>query len=281
MHPVLLKLPFGLQVYSYGAMLFIAVTVGRALTLRLGEQAGIDRRLSDRFILWTFVWAFVGARLLYVVTTLDQFHSVIEAFEWWNGGVVAYGGFLGGFTCAFVFCRRNGVRLLVWADCVAPSLCVGLAVVRVGCFLAGCDFGQPWSGSWAVRFPAGSPAFVEQRLLGLVPAGATHSLPVHPTQIYESLAGLALLGLVTAVMRRRRVWGQPFGALVVGYAVLRFLIETVRADADRGFVGPFSTSQLIAVATGMAAVGLLWVLARSEGSLDYRPVRATRRTSSV
>jgi len=63
-------------------------------------------------------------------------------------------------------------RLLAWADCVAPSLCVGLALTRVGCFLGGCDFGRDWNGPWAVGFPAGSPAFVQQARLGLLPSGA-------------------------------------------------------------------------------------------------------------
>src|SRR5262249_20692110 len=149
------------------------------------------------------------------------------------------------------FCRLHRIRLLAWADFAAPALCIGLAITRVGCFLAGCDFGRPWTGPWAVSFPAGSPAFTEQTLAGLLPAGATQSLPVPPTQLYESIAGLALLALAIAVLRRRVAWGQPFAAVVVGYAVLRFAIEIVRADSGRGFVGPLSTSQLIAIVTGI------------------------------
>jgi phosphatidylglycerol:prolipoprotein diacylglycerol transferase len=278
MHPVLLTL-FGLPLYSYGLMLFISMSVGRALTLRLAERVGIDRRFADRCILWTLVFAIVGSRLLFVITNPDQLDRAIDVVEVWRGGIVAYGGFLGGFAAAYVMCRRNGVRLLAWADCAAPGLCIGLAITRVGCFLAGCDFGQPWQGPWAMSFPAGSPAFIQQGLAGLLPAGATQSLPVHPTQLYESLVGFALLALVIAVTRRRRAWGQPFAALVVGYAVLRFFIETVRADAGRGFIGPLSTSQLIAIGTSIAAIALLWTLRRSADSLEPAtlPVRSNRR----
>ena len=156
---------------------------------------------------------------------------------------------------------------------MVPSLCVGLAITRVGCFLGGCDFGRDWNGPWAVRFPAGSPASVQQAQLGLLPSAAMPSLPVHPTQLYESLAGIALLLLVVAVLRRKLLAGHALAAFAMGYAVLRYLIEIVRADPGRGVVGPWSTSQFIAIATFVAAAALLYVLSRrSAGLSNLAPV---------
>jgi phosphatidylglycerol:prolipoprotein diacylglycerol transferase len=241
-------------------MLTVSVLAGRWLAMRLAERVGITRALSDRCATWTLFGAVAGARLLFVVTNLDQFSNVVEVFAWWKGGVVAYGGFLGGLAAAIAFCRFHHISLLAWADCVAPSLCLGLAITRVGCLLGGCDFGRDWNGPWAIRFPAGSPAFVEQVRLGLLAPGAPTSLPVHPTQLYESLAGVALLCFVFAVRRRQRVSGQALAAFTMGYAVLRYLIEIVRADPGRGAIGPWSTSQLIAMATFVAAAALLYVL---------------------
>lgn len=269
MHPILLHLPFGLVIYGYGGMLFLSVVVGRLLAVRLAERDGLDAGLIGRCCVWTLASALVGARLLAVVTNLDQFPHVADVFKW-NGGVVAYGGFLGGFVGSLVFCRMHGVPFLAWADCATPSVCLGLVLTRIGCFLGGCDFGQPWDGPWAVRFPAGSPAFREQAWQGLLPAGATESLAVHPTQLYESLAGLALLALVMTVRGRRKVEGQAFAAVVAGYAVLRYGIEVIRADAYRGTVGPFSTSQAIAVATFLSAVALAFVLRRRHGEAAAR-----------
>jgi len=258
--PVLVHLPLGVPLYSYGLFLTLSVVGGRMLAVRLAERAGIDRRLADRCAAWTFVGAVVGARLLYVATNRDQFHSVMDIVAGWDGGLVAYGGFLGGLVAAATFCHAHDVALLTWADCVAPSLCVGLAVTRVGCFLGGCDFGREWNGPWAVRFPAGSPAFDQQRLLGLLPAHATTSLPVHPAQLYESLAGALLLLLVLAVRRRQRVSGQALVAFALGYGALRYVIEIVRADSDRGTIGPWSTSQFVAIATFVAGSALLCAL---------------------
>lgn len=274
MRPVLFDLPLGIPLYSYGFMLTVSVLAGRLLAIRLAERAGIAARLADRCATWTLVGAIVGARLLYVATDFDQFDHLLDVLAWWKGGVVAYGGFLGGLGAAIAFCRIHKIPLLTWADCVAPSLCVGLALTRMGCFLGGCDFGREWNGPLAVRFPTGSPAFLQQSHLGLLPPDAAASLPVHPTQLYESLAGVVLLFLVLGVRRHERVSGPALAAFALGYAVLRYLIEIVRGDLDRGAVGLWSTSQFIAVATFVAASVLLYVL-------RHRSPRLSNLASSV
>ncbi|HEX3702381.1 MAG TPA: prolipoprotein diacylglyceryl transferase [Vicinamibacterales bacterium] len=272
MHPVLFHLPFGVPIYAYGTMLCLSVIIGRLLAVHLASRAGMNPALIDRCVLWTLAGAAIGARLLFVVTAPEQIERLSDAFLFWKGGVVAYGGFLGGFLATIVFCRAHRIHMLTWADCAAPSLCVGLMVTRIGCFLGGCDFGQPWAGAWAVRFPGGSPAFQEQSLLGLLPAGATQSLAVHPTQLYESLAGLVLLIVALAVRRRHAAPGRVFLSTVLGYAVLRAAIEVLRADPHRGSVGPFSTSQFIALVTfALAAAALAWT--RGNARPAARPFR--------
>jgi prolipoprotein diacylglyceryl transferase len=272
MWPILFHLPFGLPLYAYGTFLCLSVVIGRITAVRLARSAGLDPALMDCACVWALVGALVGTRLLYVVTNLEQFSRPIDVFLIGKGGLVAYGAFLGGFVSTLVFCRIHRINLWVWVDCVAPSLCIGLLLTRVGCFLAGCDYGKPWDGPWAVHFPAGSLAVQEQTLQGLLPPGATQSLAVHPTQLYVSLAGLALLVLVTVVRRRRSFSGQVFLTLVPVYAVLRYVIEVFRADLYRGALGPFSTSQVIAMVTFLSAVMLSYALRpRPSQSLHSKP----------
>ncbi len=266
MHPILFELPFGVPVYGYGLMLCLSVVAGRLLALHLAEKDGLDGALMNRATIWALAGAVIGARLLFIVTNLDQITGPLDVIAFWRGGVVAYGGFLGGFAGTVVFCRIHRVELLRWVDCVAPALCLGLIVTRIGCLLAGCDFGQPWNGLWGIEFPAGSLAFKQQVAQGLLPADATHSLAVHPTQIYESLAGLALLLPVMAIRQRRQFAGQAFMALVAGYAVLRSAIEIYRADFGRGALGPLSTSQVIGAVTFAAAVVVTLKLRRTRSS---------------
>jgi phosphatidylglycerol---prolipoprotein diacylglyceryl transferase len=269
--PILFHLPFDLPIYAYGFMLTVSVLVGRWLAIRSAGRAGIDRTLADRCATWTLVGAIVGCRFLYVITNLDQFDHVLDVFAWWRGGVVAYGGFIGGLFAAILFCRIHRIRLLAWADCVVPSLCVGLAITRVGCFLGGCDFGHVWDGPWAVQFPVGSPAFAEHVTAGLLSPRASSSLPVHPTQLYEAVAGLLLLVVVLALQRVRQATGSALAAFALGYGVLRYLIEIVRADPNRGAIGAWSTSQFIALVTCAAAIALLVILRRGVHYSDPVP----------
>ena len=266
MRPVLFHIPLGfanLPLYSYGLMLALSLIVGWYLTLELCERDGMDRQEMGRCYMWTAGAALAGARLLYVFTNLDRFDNILDVFKVWQGGLVAYGGFLGGFVGAWVFCKLRGIRLLAWADCAVPSLCTGLMITRMGCLLYGCDFGKPFDGKWSIVFPAGSPAFNQQRVEGLLPPSALHSLPVHPTQLYESLNGLILLGLVFLVRRYRKFSGEMFVAFTMGYAILRYFVEVLRADEQRGNVGPFTTSQFIGVTTFFAGAALLvWLYAR-------------------
>ncbi len=272
MHPVLFEIPIlHRPVYAYGTMLYLSFVVGWSLSRGLAARDGLARRAVEACFLVTAVCALAGSRLLFVITNPGLFHRALDVFDVSSGGVVAYGGFLGGLAGSLVYCRLRGLPVLAWADCAVPCLCTGLAITRVGCFMAGCDFGVPWAGPWAVSFPHGAPAFAQHVAQGLVAPGALWSLPVHPTQIYESLAGAVLLTLVIAARRRRRVPGEALAAFTIGYAVLRYAIETLRADPQRGFVGPFSTSQFLALVTCVAGIALFARLRASAPGSPGRP----------
>jgi phosphatidylglycerol:prolipoprotein diacylglycerol transferase len=267
MRPVLFWLPLGLPIYSYGVMLGLSLVVGWYITLGLCVKDGMERELMGRCYVWTAVSAVVGARLLYVFTNLDRFDNIIDVFKVNQGGLVAYGGFLGGLVGSTVFCKLKRIRLLAWADCAVPSLCSGLMITRIGCLMFGCDFGKPFNGRWAIQFPKGAPAYLQQLHEQLISADALKSLPVHPTQIYESLNGLVLLGLLFLVRRYRKFSGEMFIAFFMGYAPLRYFVETLRADEQRGMIGPLTTSQFIGVATftlGAALFAYLYSVYRKD-----------------
>jgi phosphatidylglycerol:prolipoprotein diacylglycerol transferase len=260
-------------------MLGLSFVVGWNLTLALCVRDGLNRKTMEACYIWAAASAVVCARLLYIVTNLDRLDGIGDVFKFWEGGLVAYGGFIGGFVGSVIYCRVRGVPLLAWADCAVPSLCTGLMITRIGCFLHGCDFGRPWSGGWAVHFPANSPAWLQQRSAHLIGASATESLAVHPTQLYESLNGLILLVLCLVVRRYRTFSGQVFVAFTMGYAVLRYLVEGLRGDEERGTIGPLSTSQFIGVTTFLAgAACLAWLYSRYRR--DPESMRLWRRATA-
>ena len=139
---------------------------------------------------------------------------------------------------------------------------MGQTIGRLGCFAAGCDYGQPCSLPWAVTFTSE----YAHRVVG-VPI----NVALHPTQIYESLATFALFFFLLWLHGARRFKGQVFAAYLLCYSILRFGIEFFRGDADRGFVfgGALSTSQFISLLLVPCALLLYRHMRRN-------PVRARR-----
>ncbi|HEY2902116.1 MAG TPA: prolipoprotein diacylglyceryl transferase [Polyangia bacterium] len=250
-------------IYSYGVMLGTSLIAGWFLAMRFAKQDGIRQEDAAAIYMWTAVWAIVGARLLYVLTNLSDFNNFFEIFMVNRGGLVAYGGMIGGFLASWYGCYKRKIPLLKWADVAAPQVVLGTAITRIGCLLFGCDFGARSDDlPWAIRFPKDSPAWKHHVQDFGLPHDALWSYPVHPTQIYESLVGLALFGLLMLLRRYRKFSGQVFLGWVLGYGIMRPLIEIVRDDDQRGNVGPLSTSQFIGMISVALGLALLVYLVR-------------------
>ena len=284
MHPVLFEIPtpWGpVPIYSYGVMLGCSLLAAWGLVMRLGARAeNLDPERMANAFLATAVAAIVGARGLYVLTNPEEFTHPGQWLALRSGGLVAYGGFLGGFVGSWIYLRRQKISLLAWADVVAPSLGLGLGLTRIGCYLFGCDFGRPlgegapaWlkaAGTFPRRADGGSPAWAHHVARYDLAPGAEASLPVHPTQLYESLVGFLLFGLALVLWRRRRFRGQIILALTLAYGVWRFFIEYLRDDPERGFYFGFSTSQLISLAL-VPIAGFLYHELRKRGRVAAAP----------
>lgn len=197
-----------------------------------------------------------------------------DCFAWarfWAGGLTYYGGFVGASLAAFFQLRRDRFPFWKAADMAGMTIPLGLAFGRLGCLLGGCCFGQPFSGPWALRFPPYSPASAVQTREGLLAAEHLHSLPVHPTQLYEAWGSFALGAfLLLFLHRRKRYDGQLFLSFVVGYAALRFVLEFFRAD-DRGGIAFVSTSQWI----GLLLIGAALAIHARIRARQWRPSAAS------
>lgn len=245
-----------LPIYSYGVMLGLSLVVGWYLTLSLAEKDGLPKETMANCYVITALSAIFGSRILYVVTNPDEFKEFADFFALRRGGLVAYGGFLGGYLGSWIYLRLNKINLLPWADVAVPSLASGLMITRIGCYLFGCDFGTRLSEGapgwlkkagtfphWAEGDGAGSPAYLHHldKFEGPLKAEVLKtnaSLPVHPTQLYESLVGLLLLMLLLWQRKHQRFRGQVFFLFAFAYGYLRFLLEVIRDDTERGEFGP-------------------------------------------
>lgn len=281
-----------LPIYSYGGMLTLSLVVGWFLTLGLAERDGLPRETMGNAYVVTAFAALAGSRLLYVATNADQFKKLADVFVLSKGGYVAYGGFLAGLVASWLFLRAKRISLLPWADVAAPSLAAGLFVTRIGCYLFGCDFGrrlsdgspewlkkagtfQHWTSDIVTIAGEGPAAYEKHRKafegtsLGsdILRSGA--SLPVHPTQIYESLVGLLLLALLLWQRKRQRFRGQVFFLFAFAYGYLRFLLEILRDDSERGSVGPY-VSEHVLVPVCLLLMGAAFAYGLALGVNDLR-----------
>ncbi len=253
MHPILFEIPrieFGnwalgpIPIRMYGLMIAIGFLLAIMLASRRARKEGINPELILDLGVYLLLAAIVGSRVLYVLTTLQEFRSnPLDAFAIWKGGLVFYGGLLAAVPVGIWYVRKH--KLPVWktADILAPYAALGHGFGRLGCFFAGCCYGAPCSGPACVTFS--DPH-------SLAPLG----IPLFPTQLFESAGEFLIFGILLLLVRYKRFDGQIFGLYLVFYAVLRFVLEFFRGDAARGlyFGGVISTSQIIAIMIALAAV---------------------------
>lgn len=258
MYPKLLDLG-PLPIHTYGLLLATALLAAISLAARLAERDGIPRSRAWDLGFVIIISAILGAKLLLVITSLDYYlrnPSALFSVEFLQAGGVYYGGFLGAVAGSIWFARRKPV-LPFWvaADAAAPAIALGQAIGRLGCFAAGCDYGKPTSLPWAVTFTS---EYAHQNI------GVPLNVALHPYQLYESFSTLLLCLLLLVALRYRKFYGQIFCFYLAGYGVLRFFLEFLRGDVDRGFLfdGLLSTSQFISMLIVPAAIVCYLVLSR-------------------
>ena len=256
MHPELLH--WGIvHIRSYGVMLATAFLVGTAIALREARRLRLNEDRLVTVILVTLVAAVLGARGLYVIEHVDEFrHEWGGALALWQGGLTLYGGIVTGTVAGLIAARQLGLPMWVVADALTPSLALGTAFGRVGCFLNGCCYGRPTRLPWGVVFPADSFAGLE--------FGST---PVHPAQLYAAGAGLVLFLIAWALRRHLAPPGTLFWTVIALFAIIRIPLDFTRAyepEARVADIGGWAIteSQLTSLALALFAVLMIARLRR-------------------
>lgn len=155
--------PLGMAIRGYGVMLLFAVVAAVGLAAYRAPRYGVSAETIYALAPWVFIGGIAGARLFYVIQYRDHFDSLRDMVLFTEGGLVVYGGILGGFASAVVFLIRHRLPWLVIGDVIIPCIFVGIALGRIGCLMNGCCYGgrcEP--GPMAIEFPPGSPVYEEQ-----------------------------------------------------------------------------------------------------------------------
>ncbi len=284
-----------IPVYGYGFMLCVAFLLGMQMAIwRLrSEGLGSDEEHRREFVwdfaMWLFFSGIVGSRLFYVIQYRHDvfagkqgfFEHVLAAVNLPDGGLTLFGGLILASIAAIVFlnryCRRHNLTPLYLADVIVPSLFVGIACGRLGCFLNGCCYGDRCDLIWAVTFPKDSVAYQAMQFRGLLPPDALASLPLHPTQIYSSLNAVVIAVLTTVYFRYRTRNGAVVALALIVYPISRFVIEILRWDESAKWDTGLTISQLVSLfvfAIGLAMAG--WCF-----TTDRPAVKHLERTASA
>ena len=246
------------EITGYGLMLMVAFLMGGWLIALQLRQAKLKEDYAADMVAAAVIGGIVGAKLWYVALTGDP-NALFS-----RGGLVWYGGFIGGALAVILNSWRLRVPLRWTMQLGAPALAAAYALGRVGCFLVNDDYGRPSDLPWAVKFPEGLPPSTAENLKNLfgipIPKGVNPSdvLAVHPTQLYEVAAMLLAFAVLWSLRKSSRPIGWLFGLYLVFAGIERFLVEFLRAKDDR-FLGTFTLAQLtsgIIVLIGLVILSL-------------------------
>ena len=256
MYPVLFEL-FGYPLHLYSLMITIGCIAGLWLAVSYSKRIGMDHLLIMDLCWWLILGGYLGSRVIFMIvnwehhwypcldyTYYNQLNPEAQLtgpdcwplLAFWSGGLVFYGAFLGGIAVLWWFAKRHKLPLLKTADVLMPAFAVGQFFGRIGCLAAGCCWGKPTDLAWGIQFPRRSMVFHQHLEQGLVSAGDSLSLPVHPTQIYDSTYGILLFATLYWIRERKRYDGQVLVWWLFLYPLLRSLVELFRGDSERGFV---------------------------------------------
>lgn len=243
-------------VTGYGLMMMAGFLVGGWVYARDLARRGLDTAIAWDTVVFAIVGGLAGSKAYYAIS-VGRFDALFS-----RGGLVWYGGFIGGTLAVFgyMWWKRLPVRTLL--DGISPALAVGYLLGRVGCFLVNDDYGRPSNLPWAMKFPHGAPPSTAANLTAqfhlTLPAGTSPDqvLAVHPTQLYEIALTLVVFVLLWRWRERRHAAGWLFGAYLILSSLERIIVEVFRAKDDR-VLGPLSVAQLLSAGLVLLGVFLM------------------------
>jgi len=252
----------------------LAVTLAAELARRewRGEEGEIKRDQVMDLAFWVLLGGIGGSRILFIIVNYKDYVANPGNIFSFSGGLVFYGGLIGAAIAAYWFSRKNKIDFVRLADLSLPTVSLGQCLGRLGCFSAGCCWGRVAKPGmpFAVHFPGplaknifgqigGVPSLAfdsqqrdGQRWLVESTAQLYHekvansvniaqwvndhgtTLPIHPTQLYESIGQFCLFLALLFARKYRRFHGQIIGMWLMCYAILRTTVELFRGDLERG-----------------------------------------------
>ena len=265
-NPVAFTLFDNIEVRWYGIIITLGIILAFSYcAFRAKQEKIVFDDLLD-IAIFTVIFGIVGARLYYVLTSLDKYDSLYSMIAIWEGGLAIYGGLIAGALTIFLVCRHKKIKVMKMFDAVAPGVMIAQALGRWGNFFNGEAYGEEViEGSFLYFIRMGLIPNVESR---------TKMFYFHPTFLYESLWNITGFILINALYKKKKFNGQIFYMYIAWYGFGRMLIEGLRTDSL--YVGVFRISQVVGficfvVGSLMLTLNLLKSRRARLTALDYDP----------
>lgn len=237
---------FGKMVPMYGICFVIgmglAVGVAWLLSWKYKEVPHIDIACSAVF---TGIGAVIGAKLLFIIVNLNLIISgTITLLQAFQGGFVFYGGLIGGVIGLFIYVKHYKLNAFKFFELYATVVPLGHSIGRVGCFLGGCCYGIEYDGPLSCTYDVN---------IGNTPVG----VPLFPVQLAEAALLLCLFFVLLFLYMKKRNLGIQVLTYGFVYCLLRFGLEFLRGDKERGALLGMSTSQFISLIFAFVLIAVL------------------------
>jgi prolipoprotein diacylglyceryl transferase len=214
--------------HMYGVILAVGVLVGVYVAEQRWRRRGYPKDGIYDIAFWVVIWGVIGARVYHVITDYQRFEDdPWRAFQIWRGGLSIWGAVIGGALAVIVITYRRKLPTLAVMDCMSVGIVLAQAIGRWGNYFNQELFGKPTTLPWGLEIAP------QNR-----PVGYLQHATFQPTFLYESLACLAIAGILLFVERRARLkLGQTFALYVVLYTFARFFFENMRIDPAHDIAG--------------------------------------------
>jgi phosphatidylglycerol---prolipoprotein diacylglyceryl transferase len=255
MYPEIFHLSF---LHTYGLLVAIAFLMGLGMATHLARQAKLPTEAVFNLGFYSALAAMLGAKVMMILVDLPYYTghpSEIFSLSTLQAGGVFYGGLIAALAVAAWYLHRTRLPGLATADVFAPGIALGHGIGRLGCFSAGCCFGVECHLPWAVTFtdPASQ---VPRELL---------NVPLHPTQLYESLAEFLIFAILYWRIRKPHPTGAIISLYLMLYSTARFIVEFFRYHEQGNlWGGPLDTSQWLSILLFLVGASYFVVTARRQ-----------------
>ena len=252
---------FGRPIYWYGVIIMLGIVAAFIHAYLRCKQEGIKTDDILDVGLFTVIFGVIGARLYYVLTTLDthEYHNLLDVLAIWEGGLAIYGGIIAGATAVVVTALVKKINPLKVTDTVAPGVMLAQAMGRWGNFMNGEAYG----------YEVAEDSLLYPFRMGLISDYTGSEMKYyHPTFLYESLWNVVGFVIITLLYRKKKFNGQVTLMYFTWYGFGRMFIEGLRTDSL--YVGSFRISQVVGLVCFLVGSTLLiagFILSR-KGKLD-------------